>query len=149
MQAQSIQLEETIQKATQHFIHSDLKNWNVKSKPEKWSKNEILGHLIDSANNNIQRFVRGTYDNKFKVVYHQDEWVNVQHYNMADTKELISLWHLLNQQIVRILVHYPPDRKEILCDTGKQDTAYLTMDFLAQDYIDHLEYHLKQLYSQV
>jgi hypothetical protein len=147
MQAQSLQLEEVIQKALQHFIHADHKDWNIKKNPEKWSKNELLGHLIDSANNNIQRFVRGAYDNKFKIIYHQDEWVAAQHYNMVDTNELINLWYLINQHIVRILMHYPTDRKEILCDTGKKDVTYCTMDFLATDYIDHLEYHLKQLYN--
>lgn len=147
MQAQSIQLEEVIQKTLQLFIHTEIKNWTHRSDPEKWSKNEILGHLIDSANNNIQRFVRGTYDHKFKVVYHQDEWVAAQHYNMADTKELIQHWYLINKQIVRILMHYPPDRKDILCDTGKKDVSYCTMEFLANDYIDHLEYHLKQWYN--
>jgi hypothetical protein len=147
MQAQSIQLEEAIQKATQHFIHSDLKDWNQKIIPGKWSKNEVLGHLIDSANNNIQRFIRGTYEEKFKVVYHQDEWAAASHYNDVPTKELIQLWQLINMQIVRILMHYPADRNEILCDTGKKDVSYCTMEFLATDYIDHLEYHLKQLYN--
>ena len=26
--------------------------------PEKWSKKQVLGHLIDSATNNHQRFIR-------------------------------------------------------------------------------------------
>jgi len=146
MQTQSIELEETVNNALQHFLQQDQMNWNIRSRPDKWSKNELLGHLIDSANNNIQRFVRGTYEEKFKVIYHQDDWVNIQHYNEASSKDLIQLWHLLNLQIIRILKHYPPERKEILCDTGKQEITFLTMDFLATDYISHLEYHLKQLY---
>src|SRR4030095_2595683 len=31
---------------------------SLKPAPGKWSKKEILGHLIDSATNNHQRFVR-------------------------------------------------------------------------------------------
>src|SRR5262249_17231536 len=30
--------------------------------PGKWSRKEVVGHLIDSASNNHQRFVRGAQD---------------------------------------------------------------------------------------
>jgi hypothetical protein len=147
MKEQSSRLDEAVQNALQYFIHADHKNWNVRSNPEKWSKNELLGHLIDSANNNIQRFVRGTYDGNFKIVYHQDEWVAAQHYNSTPTNELILLWHSMNKQIVRILFYFPHEKTDILCDTGKKEISMCTMEFLASDYIDHLEYHLKQLKS--
>ncbi|NBB30802.1 hypothetical protein [Cellulophaga sp. BC115SP] len=32
---------------------------SLKSSSEKWSKKEVLGHLIDSAQNNVRRFVVG------------------------------------------------------------------------------------------
>lgn len=147
MLEQSTRLEALIKKALQIIIHSDLRQWNVRIHPEKWSQNELPGHLIDSANNNIQRFVRGTYDENFKIIYHQDEWVRAQHYNKTETQNLIQLWHLLNLQIVRILHNYPPHRKNILCDTGKVESSFYPMQFLATDYIDHLEYHLAQLYD--
>jgi hypothetical protein len=28
--------------------------------PERWTKKEVVGHLIDSASNNHQRFVRAS-----------------------------------------------------------------------------------------
>ena len=34
----------------------------LKSKPDKWSKKEILGHLIDLAANNHQRFLRAAQE---------------------------------------------------------------------------------------
>jgi hypothetical protein len=145
MQEQSLRLENLINQAVQTLIHSDIRNWNVRANPDKWSKNELLGHLIDSANNNIQRFVRGTYDENFKVVYHQDEWVKAQHYNESETKYLIHLWQLLNLHIVRILKNYPAKRTKVLCDTGKMEPSLFSMSFLASDYIDHLEHHLIQL----
>src|SRR3984893_18905847 len=79
------------------------KTWSHKPGPGKWSKKEILGHLIDSAQNNIRRFVVAQYDERPKIVYNQDKWVviaNYQHYNLPD---LISLWYLLNKHICQVL----------------------------------------------
>ncbi len=110
-----------LETAISGFLSSDLltKNWNYKAGPNKWSKKEIIGHLIDSAQINLQRFVRSTYTENFKVTYDQIEWVHAQHYVNADIHELLELWRLLNKQIVRVLENYPTDRLQVQCDTGK------------------------------
>jgi hypothetical protein len=129
------------------FLNSDLlnKNWNYKAGPNKWSKKEIIGHLIDSAQINLQRFVRATYTEEFKVTYEQMEWVDAQRYVQADIQELLDLWRLLNKQIVRVLENYPTDRLQIKCDTGKTSVSFQTIEFLAQDYVNHLNHHLKAI----
>jgi hypothetical protein len=129
------------------FLKADLltKNWNYKAGPNKWSKKEIIGHLIDSAQINLQRFVRSTYTENFKVTYDQMEWVDAQQYVYADIQELLELWRLLNKQIVRVLEHYPPDRLQVQCDTGKTSVSFQTVEFLAQDYVNHLNHHLKAI----
>lgn len=145
MTAISEKLDKTIEQVFEKIKSQNLSGWKEKPGSGKWSKNEILGHLIDSALNNIQRFVRGTYEEKFKLIYDQDRWVSTQHYRLADTKELLQLWLLLNRQIVRILKNYPGERRTVLCDTGKQEASFHSIDFLAKDYLDHLQHHLKQL----
>ena len=126
------------------FLKSDLltKNWNYKAGPNKWSKKEIIGHLIDSAQINLHRFVRSTYTDHFEVTYSQIEWVEAQGYIYADIQELLELWRLLNGQIVRVLEHYPPERLQIQCDKGKTSVSFETVEFLAQDYLNHLNHHL-------
>ena len=37
-------------------------DYAAKPAPNKWSKKEILGHLIDSAQSNIRRFVIAQYE---------------------------------------------------------------------------------------
>jgi hypothetical protein len=56
----------------------------LKPAPDRWSKKEILGHLIDSAANNHQRFVRaqGTPRLEFPG-YEQEFWVATQAYASA------------------------------------------------------------------
>ncbi len=63
-----------------------------KPAPGKWSIQEILGHLMDSAVNNHHRFVRAQ---EVEVLtfpdYQQDHWVGVQGYNESPWPEL-NLW---------------------------------------------------------
>ena len=119
--------------------------WEDKPLPEKWSKKEIIGHLIDSAQINLQRFVRCTYEENFKLTYGQVEWVQAQHYQQADINELLALWRLLNLQIIRVWENYPASRMQAQCDKSKTTVALHTVEWLAQDYVDHLNHHLQQI----
>jgi hypothetical protein len=113
-------------------------NWTAPSLKGKWSTKEVLGHLIDSAHVNLQRFVRCTYESGFALNYAQDEWVAAQHYRDADIHDLLSLWQLVNKQIVSVLNNYPPERWQAMCNS-------YTVEFLVADYIDHMHHHLNQI----
>ncbi|MDB5010518.1 MAG: DinB superfamily protein [Mucilaginibacter sp.] len=113
-------------------------DWTHQPVPGKWSPKEILGHLIDSANINLQRFVRCTYENDFTLTYAQNEWVAAQHYRDADITELLCLWRLINKQIITVLNNYPYERWQAICNNN-------TVEFLANDYIDHMCHHLDQI----
>ena len=119
--------------------------WGIRPSPGKWSNKEIIGHLIDSAQINLQRFIRCTYEENFKLTYEQDAWVAVQRYQDADINELLDLWKLLNKQIIRVLKNYPADRWDARCDNSKQGPNLQTVQWLANDYVAHLKHHLKQI----
>jgi hypothetical protein len=141
------QVAEDLENIITDFLSKDIhvKDWNYKAGPDKWTKKEIIGHLIDSAQINLQRFVRATYAENFKVTYDQVEWVNAQHYVSADLQELLELWRLLNRQIIRVLGNYPSDRLQVRCDTQKTTPEFYTIEYLARDYVHHLEHHLKAI----
>jgi hypothetical protein len=120
-------------------------NWENRAAPGKWTNKQITGHLIDSAHINLQRFVRCTYEEGFKLIYFQEEWVAAQHYQDADITELLKLWELVNRQIVRVLASYPANRTQIKCDNGRYEPSLNTVAFLAEDYIVHMQHHLNQL----
>jgi hypothetical protein len=122
-------------------------NWDSKPAPDKWSRKEIMGHLIDSAQINLQRFVRCTYQENFKLTYEQVEWVQVQHYQDEDINEIIELWRLVNFQIIRVWKNYPADRLDVKCDNNKTEISLHTVKWLANDYVDHLKHHLRQVYQ--
>ena len=119
-------------------LHSKQVDWTYQTVQGKWSSKEILGHLTDSAYNNLQRFVRCTYESGFTLTYDQDSWVAAQHYSDTDITELLSLWQLINKQIVTILNNYPAERWQAPCNDH-------TVEFLANDYVDHMHHHLNQI----
>lgn len=136
-----------IEQAINNFLKADLTpiNWDFKIDVNKWSKKEILGHLIDSALINLQRFIRCTYEENFKLTYQQVEYVNIQQYQNMPVEDLLTLWRLINRQIVKVLKSYPNNRREAVCDTGKNALELHTVEFLVSDYLDHLLHHLNQI----
>lgn len=120
-------------------------DWEHKPAPGKWSNKEIIGHLCDSAQINLQRFIRCTYEEGFKLIYEQDEWVAAQHYQEMPVADLLRLWTLLNLQIARVLDNYPANRWQAQCDNNKNEVTLHTVEWLAQDYLKHLEHHLAQI----
>ncbi len=115
--------------------------WMHKPNPSKWSKKEVLGHLIDSAQNNIRRFVVAQYNDKPKIIYAQDTWVAAANYQNYLTSDLISLWVLLNNHICMVLKNVPKGVEENLCDVGE----LCSIKWLAEDYNKHLLHHLHQV----
>ena len=110
----------------------------------KWSKKEILGHLIDSAANNHQRFVRMQIDNNEQLQqYKQNEWVEVQHYNERKWAEVIELWLVYNAHLVHILKTMNEFRLSNTADFPTYGT--LRLQFIIDDYVDHMEHHLKEV----
>jgi hypothetical protein len=126
-------------------VQSNPIDWESKPAPGKWSNKEIIGHLIDSAMINLQRFVRCTYEENFKLIYEQDEWVAAQRYQEMDIDHLLELWQSLNLQIARVIDKYPPERLKAKCDNNKREVSLHTVEWLAQDYIGHLQHHLNQI----
>jgi len=127
------------------FENITEKAWNDKPQSSKWSKKELLGHLIDSASNNIRRLIVGQYEQGVKIVYHQDEWVLYHNYQETDIADVKILWKLLNHQICRVIENIPEEKLQNNCDTGKGKTELHTLSYFIEDYVSHLKYHLKQI----
>jgi hypothetical protein len=114
-----------------------------KDKPNKWSKKEILGHLIDSATNNHQRFVRSQFEDTPVIPYNQDLWNKHSYYNSIKSEQLINFWLFYNKQILELFNQIPNSLLSNKCNTGGESS--FTIAFLFNDYIEHLEHHLKQI----
>jgi hypothetical protein len=119
----------------------DQEEFYFKPSPTKWSKKEILGHLVDSAQNNIRRFIVAQYDERPKIVYNQDKWVAVTNYQQYELTDLIDLWYRLNKHLCHVLTFMPEETNKRQVETEQLHD----LRWLAQDYIRHLLHHLHQV----
>lgn len=115
---------------------------SAKPLPDKWSKKEVLGHLIDSATNNHQRFVRGQFELDPEIRYDQNKWNEFNFYQEIDSHQIISFWLQYNKQLIEIIRRIPAENLTRQVRIG--DTLF-TLSFLVVDYVAHLEHHLKQI----
>ena len=110
----------------------------------KWVKKEILGHLIDSAVNNHQRFVRAQFESPFVGPgYDQKAWVQASGYRRRAWVELIDLWAALNRQLASVMELIPADRLATPCVIANNPPA--TLEWVMADYVDHMNHHLEQI----
>lgn len=116
--------------------------------PGKWSKKEILGHLVDSAIHNLVRFTEINYLEKpyHHRPYNQTELVNLNKYQTMDINELTQLWLSLNKQIIRIFKS--TDKKKLDYQIILSDQSVIDLKFLMTDYVEHLEYHINQILNK-
>jgi hypothetical protein len=120
-------------------------DWNYRSAPNKWSRKEILGHLIDSAANNHHRIVRAQYEDNPSITYDQNNWVSIQDFKNASIENLINLWVSYNKHLAHIISIIPKDKYNNLCDIKAAQPV--TLEWLITDYIRHLKHHLNQIIS--
>ncbi|GAB3997298.1 hypothetical protein GCM10028807_42120 [Spirosoma daeguense] len=121
---------------------SDLKQHD----PGKWSKKEILGHLIDSALHNLKRFTEAQFsDDTYLVVsYNQNQLVLANQYQTRPLAHLLHLWSSLNTQILYVAESISEPIRAQAITFGSSAQTY-TLGWLIEDYVAHLEHHLKSL----
>ena len=121
----------------------------------KWSRKQIIGHLIDSAANNHSRFVRAQFNDDLVFPgYEQEAWVDSQRYQEKDWNELVQLWRLYNRHILHIMKVTPEDIRmklrskhnlHVIASDKLSPDEPVTLDWFMRDYVDHLKKHLGQI----
>jgi hypothetical protein len=144
MKTTSKKIREIVSAAKPQLLKIPPEIASEKPTPDIWSKKEILGHLIDSAANNHQRFVRGAQNiaGEFPT-YNQDRWVEVQHYNDMSWADLIEFFSQYNLYLCRIIDSLPREVLNNPCNIGKEGPV--TLEFVINDYLRHLRHHIEQI----
>lgn len=149
------ELREAVEQATPILRGLSEERSRLRPQPDKWCPREVIGHLIDSASNNHQRFVRAQFqDDLVFSGYEQDAWVSLQRYRDAPWEDLIVLWRSFNLHIARLMDFVPIDERVRLRPRHNLDELAwkpiprdepATLDYFMSDYVAHLKHHLAQI----
>jgi len=129
---------------------SVLDEQTVKGKrtPDSWSIQQVVGHLIDSAANNHQRFIRAQEGESLTFPkYDQNHWVNAQNFDACSWQQLIEFWQLYNMHLAHVIRQIPDSQMRTKCTIGSNEPVSLS--FLIEDYLAHLKHHLNKISERV
>lgn len=136
------QLAQLCEQVPAAFRQLTAAEWASSSAPGKWTKQQILGHLIDSATNNHQRFVRAQFEENPTIGYDQNGWNAFSYYDQMPIQQLMAFWHSYNVHLLTLWKAMPLAAWARPCTTP--DGTH-TLSFIAEDYVAHMKYHLKQI----
>ncbi len=138
-------IEQLLKTGLAYLTQSSELEMSRKESAGKWSKKEILGHLIDSGINNLQRFTEIQFENKpYQIrTYNQDELVKANDYQNSDTMEIVEFWNVINNRILNLIKKQSEKTLNYKIELEKDNFSDLR--FLINDYAKHLEHHLKQI----
>ncbi len=137
-------LERAVNAELPHLQKISERDAGEKPAPGKWSQKEELGHLIDSASNNHQRFVRASAEPTYRGPgYQQEFWVSTHGYQEMPWTELLEFWKGYNRFLVRLVRRLPESVMAHQCVVG--DSRPVTLQFLIEDYVLHMQHHLDHI----
>lgn len=119
---------------------------DVPWRPGGWTRKQIVGHLLDSATNNRQRFVRAAIDGSYAGPgYVQDMWVIAHGYAEQSWDDLLLWWQAEHELLIAVVDRIPEDTLAAQCRIG--DSESVTLRYLIEDYVRHQKHHLAQITS--
>ena len=146
---------ETIETAEKRLLSISEQQSQISRAEGKWSPKEIIGHLIDSAANNHQRFVRAQFSDELTFSgYEQEDWVRVQGYNQEPWQQLVQLWKHYNLHLLHLMSLVPEETRtqprtihnlDLIAWKTVTKNAAVTLDYFMRDYVAHLKHHLGQI----
>ena len=138
----SEQLSAVVRSAVPWLVTLSNADASLPEREGKWSTKEVVGHLTDSAINNLARIVRMQISSEALPGYMQEAWVQLQHYRQREWAEVLGLWFALNEHLIWTIRHIP---QPTLALPGVVAGGSVTLGFVIEDYIAHMEHHLSSL----
>lgn len=148
------ELEKIIEIYKDDFLGLDEQTTSFSVSEDKWTLKEIIGHLIDSASNNHQRFIRFQLSEVLEFPdYKNSEWLRIQKHNNIEFSELLLLFYYYNKLIINIIVNIDEkclkNRWNINWD---EDSSFITFEKLLTHYVEHMKghlYHFRERLSEI
>jgi hypothetical protein len=143
----SERLDGVIRAAVSWLVTLSDEDASVPEREGKWSAKEVVGHLTDSAVNNLARMVRMQGPDPLAFAgYEQEAWVRRQDYREREWSAVLGLWFALNEHVVWMVRHI---ERDLLANEGMIEGDRLTLGYLIEDYIAHMQHHMRLLQAWV
>lgn len=139
-------LQEIVDTIPERLRKISLEQFSSKSGPDRWSKKQIVGHLIDSATNNHHRFIRSQFEDNPMIQYDQDRWNEAGLYDQMEKEHLISFWEMYNRHLIHLIRFMPEER--LSGSSRISDGISRSVSWLFEDYVRHLDHHLHQIFEK-
>ncbi len=138
------ELDELIKVFKNNFSEIDEQISSYRISKDKWTLKEIIGHLIDSASNNHQRFVRLQLSEVLEFPdYQNDEWLGIQNYQNMSFSELLLLFYYYNKLIINIILNLDKKCLEHRWNVNwDENSTFITFESLLSHYVSHMKSHL-------
>ena len=138
------ELEELIEIFKNNFSNLDESLVKIKLSQDKWTLKEIIGHLIDSASNNHQRFIRLQLSQDIEFPdYKNNEWLRIQNHQNMQFSDLLNLFVYINKLMANIISNIDEsslqNKWHIAWD---KNSSFITLENLIIHYISHIKSHL-------
>jgi DinB superfamily len=144
MKSLSMNLTAAVDSAESTLLTVTEEQSAVAALPGGWSRKQLIGHLIDSACNNHQRFVRAVLQDSVTLPgYDQAGWSRAQFTQDAPWSMLVALWASYNRYLAHVIAHLPDEKLDVPIRIGSNEPV--TLRFVAEDYLVHLSHHLAQI----
>ena len=112
---------------------------------------QIVGHMVDSASNNIHRIVHLQYRESpldfpnYATNGNNDRWISIQNYEEEDWTDLVNLWKYANLHIIHAIknVNFSKLENQWYYD---EDTLISMREGII-DYLRHFKLHLDEIFD--
>jgi len=112
---------------------------DIRLAPDKWTLKEMVAHLIDSASNNHQRFIRLQLEAVLVFPkYDAEEWRTATHITPFDYATLVTLWKTYNALLLHLIENM---NQATLGHIWRRDDKGISLEALVHDYFAHMELH--------
>ena len=124
------------------LLSTDPSLAHVRVATDAWTLTEIVGHLVDSAANNHQRFARLISGNLEQFPpYEAETFVTVQQYDGCDFAEMAKFWRQYNWMLMHIMRAIPATALE---NMWQRPDGAKSLRTLVEGYFEHIQMHTAQ-----
>lgn len=110
---------------------------------------QIVGHMTDSASNNIHRVVHLQYRESpvdfpnYATFGNNDKWIAIQNYENEKWTELVQLWKYLHLHFCHVIQNIKTRRLETEWLAGKD--IKITLKEMVEDFPRHFKLHIFEI----